>query len=294
MRRRCEPHDHDARIGVAEAGHRPTPIVLVAERGALLARDLLAPSDQPRARPARNDLGSQRREGLHRGQGRLTILPMSRPKPPPPTLVVLVRHGQTATTGTILPGRAPGLHLSDKGKEQAVAVATRLAALPKVDAIYASPLERTRETAAPIAKARKMRVRIDKGLLEADFGDWTGRELKALFKQPEWQTVQRYPSGFRFPGGESFAEMQTAHHGRARSHRRSSPGRVRRRGVARGPDQGRRGPGAGHPPRPVPTHRDLALLGDGHRLRRGWTGGAHGELGQRHPRRPEGQLTRHE
>ncbi len=134
---------------------------------------------------------------------------MSRPKPPPPTLVVLVRHGQTATTGTILPGRAPGLHLSDKGREQAVAVATRLEALPKVDAVYASPLERTRETAAPIAKARKLRVRIDKGLLEADFGEWTGRELKALFKQPEWQTVQRYPSGFRFPGGESFAEMQS-------------------------------------------------------------------------------------
>ena len=133
---------------------------------------------------------------------------MSRPKPPPSTLVVLVRHGQTPTTGTILPGRARGLHLSDKGREQAEAVATRLEALPKVDAVYASPLERTRETAAPIAKKRRLRVRVEKGLLEADFGEWTGQELKALFKQPEWQTVQRYPSGFRFPNGESFAEMQ--------------------------------------------------------------------------------------
>ncbi|HMK13059.1 MAG TPA: MSMEG_4193 family putative phosphomutase [Acidimicrobiales bacterium] len=133
---------------------------------------------------------------------------MSRPKPPPPTVVVLVRHGQTPTTGTVLPGRAPGLHLSDKGREQADAVATRLDALPKVDAVYASPLERTRETAAPIAKKRHLRVRIEKGLLEADFGEWTGEDLKALFKKPEWQTVQRYPSGFRFPAGESFAEMQ--------------------------------------------------------------------------------------
>ena len=133
---------------------------------------------------------------------------MSRPKPPPPTVVVLVRHGQTPTTGTVLPGRAPGLHLSDKGREQADAVATRLEALPKVDAVYASPLERTRETAAPIAKKRHLRVRTEKGLLEADFGEWTGHDLKVLFKKPEWQTVQRYPSGFRFPSGESFAEMQ--------------------------------------------------------------------------------------
>ena len=134
---------------------------------------------------------------------------MSRPKPPPPTLVLLVRHGQTPTTGSILPGRAPGLHLSDKGREQAEAVAARIEAIPKVDAVYASPLERTRETAAPIAKKRHLRVKIDKGLVEADFGEWTGQQLKTLFKQPEWQTVQRYPSGFRFPSGESFAEMQT-------------------------------------------------------------------------------------
>jgi probable phosphoglycerate mutase len=44
--------------------------------------------------------------------------------------------------------------------------------------------------------------------LECDFGDWTGAKLATLRKKPEWQTVQRYPSGFRFPGGESFSEMQ--------------------------------------------------------------------------------------
>lgn len=133
--------------------------------------------------------------------------------PPPPTLVLLVRHGQTPTTGKVLPGRAPGLHLADKGLQQAETVAQRIALLQtdkrKVAAIYASPLERTQETAAPIAKALGLRVRRNQGLLEADFGSWTGAELKKLYKLPEWRTVQRNPSGFRFPGGESFTEMQT-------------------------------------------------------------------------------------
>ena len=131
------------------------------------------------------------------------------PKAPAPTLVFLVRHGQTPTTGTTLPGRAKGLHLADKGREQAANVAERLAPLAKnVAAVYASPLERTRETAAPIAKAVGQRVRANRGLLECDFGEWTGAALKALGKLPEWKQVQRYPSGFRFPGGESFSEMQ--------------------------------------------------------------------------------------
>ena len=127
---------------------------------------------------------------------------------PKPTLVLLVRHGQTPTTGTSLPGRAPGLHLADTGRAQADAVAQRIATMSKVSAVYASPLERTRETAAPIAKQCGQQVHIARGLLECDFGDWTGRALKDLFKLPEWSTVQRYPSGFRFPNGESFTEMQ--------------------------------------------------------------------------------------
>jgi len=125
------------------------------------------------------------------------------------TLVLLVRHGQTPTTGTSLPGRAPGLHLAETGLAQAEAAAMRIGALKRVDAVYASPLERTRETAAPIAKGRTLRAKIDRGLLECDFGEWTGRSLKELAKLKEWSTVQRYPSGFRFPGGESFTEMQS-------------------------------------------------------------------------------------
>ncbi|MEJ7584879.1 MAG: MSMEG_4193 family putative phosphomutase [Acidimicrobiales bacterium] len=134
---------------------------------------------------------------------------MARAKPPAPTLVLYVRHGQTPTTGATLPGRAPGLHLADAGVSQAQAAADRIGALKRVvAAVYASPMERAQETAAPIARARKLRIRTERGLNECDFGTWTGAELKALSKLPEWKTVQQYPSGFRFPDGESFVDMQ--------------------------------------------------------------------------------------
>lgn len=124
------------------------------------------------------------------------------------TTVLLVRHGNTPTTGKVLPGRAKGLHLSDTGRAQAATAGERIGTLARVDAVYCSPLERARETAAPIAAARGLRARVDRGLLECDFGDWTGAELSALMKKPEWATVQRAPSTFRFPNGESFTEMQ--------------------------------------------------------------------------------------
>jgi probable phosphomutase (TIGR03848 family) len=128
---------------------------------------------------------------------------------PAGTLLLLVRHAQTPSTGKVLPGRAKGLHLSEDGRAEADAAAERIAGFgDRVAAVYASPLERTRETAAPIAAALGQKVVIERGLLEADFGDWTGAELKALAKQPEWKAVQLRPSRFRFPGGESFAEMQ--------------------------------------------------------------------------------------
>ena len=134
---------------------------------------------------------------------------MARRSPAKPTLVLFVRHGRTPTTGATLPGRAPGLHLADEGVAQAETAAARIGALESVAAVYASPMERTRETAAPIARARRLRVRGATGLVECDFGDWTGRKLSQLRKLDAWRTVQRYPSGFRFPGGESFAEMQS-------------------------------------------------------------------------------------
>ena len=78
---------------------------------------------------------------------------------------------------------------------------------PPPTAIYASPLERAQETAAPIARALGLRVRSNKGLLDCAVGSWEGKQLKALAKTPEWRTVVGWPTGFRFPGGESFAEM---------------------------------------------------------------------------------------
>jgi probable phosphoglycerate mutase len=133
---------------------------------------------------------------------------MPRAPRPRPTLGLFIRHGQTPTTGKHLPGRAPGLHLSETGQKQAQAAADALAQLKKLDAIYSSPLERARETAAPIAAARGLKVKVDKGLLEVDVGDWTGEELKKLRRTQEWKLVHGHPSGFRFPGGESFLELQ--------------------------------------------------------------------------------------
>ncbi len=128
-----------------------------------------------------------------------------------PTLVLYVRHGRTPTTGARLPGRAPGLHLSEEGRTQAEAVARWMVGPDgpgRVVAVYASPMERTRETAAPTARALGLRVRTAAGLNECDFGAWTGRRLRDLMRLKAWATVQRQPSAFRFPGGESFAEMQ--------------------------------------------------------------------------------------
>ena len=133
--------------------------------------------------------------------------PPSGPPGPPGTLLLLVRHGRTPTTGRVLPGRAPGLHLSDHGRAQADRVAERLADLP-VDAVYSSPLERACETADPTAARTGRDVKHDDGLLECDFGDWTGAALADVAALPEWQTVQHSPSTFRFPNGESFTEMQ--------------------------------------------------------------------------------------
>ena len=131
------------------------------------------------------------------------------PTTPTFTTVLLVRHGATATTGTVLPGRAPGLHLSERGVAQALQVAERLGELERrPSALYVSPLERTRETAAPIAKRLGLKATTDRGLLECDFGGWTGKRLAMLSKKPQWRTVQHAPSTFRFPDGESFVEMQ--------------------------------------------------------------------------------------
>jgi probable phosphoglycerate mutase len=123
--------------------------------------------------------------------------------------MLLVRHGATPTTGIKLPGRAPGLHLSDAGRRQAEAAARRIAALRQVAAVYASPVDRARETAVPIAQALGVALRIERDLAEIDVGEWTGISLAQARRRREWETIQTRPSAFRFPEGESFMEVQT-------------------------------------------------------------------------------------
>ena len=128
--------------------------------------------------------------------------------PARPTTLLLVRHAVTAQTGPLLSGRTPGIDLSDAGRDQAGTTAARLADLP-IAAVYASPIERTRQTAEAIAAHHPLEVQVLDGVLEADYGEWTGGKLEDLAKTDLWKVVQRAPSRARFPGGESIAEMQT-------------------------------------------------------------------------------------
>jgi probable phosphomutase (TIGR03848 family) len=124
------------------------------------------------------------------------------------THLALIRHAVTAQTGPLLSGRTPGIDLSDEGRAQAVALGARMAGLP-IDAVYASPIERTTQTAEAIAVHHGLEVRRLDGVLEADYGEWTGQKLVDLAKTDLWKVVQRTPSRVVFPGGESMATMQT-------------------------------------------------------------------------------------
>lgn len=117
------------------------------------------------------------------------------------TTVVLLRHGLTAMTGPVLAGRTPGVHLDDRGREQAAQAAQRLAGV-KLAAIVCSPLERCQETAAAVAQATGVAVETEPRLIECGYGDWTGQELKKLAKDPLWKVVQAHPSAVTFPGAE--------------------------------------------------------------------------------------------
>ena len=125
--------------------------------------------------------------------------------------VLLLRHGVTAETGSVLTGHTPGVHLSDKGADQAQAAATRMAVLP-LAAIVTSPLDRCVETAQAVIDAQRAAGRepawhVDGRLVEARYGKWTGRPMKDLIKEPMWPVVQQHPSAAVFPDGESMAEI---------------------------------------------------------------------------------------
>jgi probable phosphomutase (TIGR03848 family) len=125
------------------------------------------------------------------------------------TTVILLRHGRTtANTGGVLAGWTPGVDLDDAGRGQAQAVAERLAKVP-LAAVVSSPLERCVGTAEAVAAGRDLAVQTDDRFGEARYGDWTGRTLKELAKEPLWRVVQAHPSAAVFPGAEGEGLAQT-------------------------------------------------------------------------------------
>jgi len=121
--------------------------------------------------------------------------------------LLLIRHAANDWVGERLAGWTPGVHLNDEGRAQVAALVKRLAEVP-LATVYSSPLERTVETAQPLAEAHDLAVQVREDLGEARFGQWTGRTLKELQSEELWPVVQVYPSGARFPGGESLREVQ--------------------------------------------------------------------------------------
>ena len=123
------------------------------------------------------------------------------------TTFYMVRHGVTSHTGHRLSGRLDGIHLSEQGIAEAEAAAEMLAHV-KFRAVYSSPIDRTLETARIIAARQGLEVEVRDGLSEVDYGTWTNRSFKAVARTKLWSQVQRWPSGARFPSGESLREVQ--------------------------------------------------------------------------------------
>ncbi|MBA2446294.1 MAG: MSMEG_4193 family putative phosphomutase [Nocardioidaceae bacterium] len=124
--------------------------------------------------------------------------------------VLLVRHGRSsANNNGVLAGRSEGVLLDEVGHEQAAQTGIRIAALP-LAALVSSPLERCQQTAESVSAARTtpLEIQTEERLTECGYGDWTGRELKQLAKEPLWKVVQGHPSAATFPGGESLRDMQ--------------------------------------------------------------------------------------
>ena len=124
-------------------------------------------------------------------------------------LLLLIRHGENEyVKAGKLAGRLPGVHLNERGRQQAVELAEALKEVP-LKAIYSSPLERALETAELIAEGRKLEIQLRSELMDNDVGAWQGRTLKQLRRTKKWKVVQQAPSRFTFPEGESFLQTQT-------------------------------------------------------------------------------------
>ena len=126
-----------------------------------------------------------------------------------PAVIYLLRHGHsTANAKSVLAGRDFSVRLSSVGEKQAKAVATELSGR-KFAKIYSSPLPRCVQTLEPLAAELKKEVQLSDGLIEMEYGDWSGKKLALLSRNKLWATIQNRPSLVRFPNGESFLEMQS-------------------------------------------------------------------------------------
>jgi len=124
-----------------------------------------------------------------------------------PTLL-LIRHGENDyLKNNRMPGHIPGIHLNSRGHEQAAELARTLSRLP-IKAIYSSPLERAVETAEPLAQSLELGIHLLPGLTDTDVGEWEGRSWKVLSRTRLWKVIQKTPSQFKFPGGETFVQAQ--------------------------------------------------------------------------------------
>ena len=123
------------------------------------------------------------------------------------TTLFLVRHAAHGLLGHVLTGRMAGVRLGEEGLRQADRLAERLAR-ESVAAVHSSPLERARETAAPIARRLGLEVQVSEALNEIDLGEWSGRSFDSLDRDPLWRNWNSARSVTRPPGGETMLEVQ--------------------------------------------------------------------------------------
>jgi probable phosphomutase (TIGR03848 family) len=134
--------------------------------------------------------------------------------------VILLRHGRsTSNTAGVLAGRSEGVDLDDKGREQAAGLIDRIGDLP-IKAVVCSPLLRCRRTVEPLAESLCLEPVIEERIAEVDYGEWTGRKIAELGKEPLWRVVQAHPSAAVFPGGEGLAQVQARAVAAVREHDR--------------------------------------------------------------------------
>lgn len=122
--------------------------------------------------------------------------------------ILLIRHGENEySSANRLAARLPDVHLNERGRQQARALADALQKR-EICAIFSSPLERAIETAQPLALGMQLPVQVLPGLLELDYGELAGQSMNDLRDTPLWKQVHQQPSEVTFPSGESFRDAQ--------------------------------------------------------------------------------------